>query len=103
MEEEVKKTDEQKEPAPKKEIKLTTSILFMLFAIVSLVLLVITKICASFGVMSGVFYGIMSILIYVLPFVGLVLSYLGAKKLCLEFWANLGVLGIALLVMPMGV
>ena len=96
--EEEKEVKEEKTQA--KEIKLNTSLLYMIFAIVSLALLVLVKICASFGVINGIFYGIMSIIIYCLPFVGLVLSFLGAKKLCLEFWANLGVLGIALLVMP---
>ncbi len=78
------------------EIKFGLSFLFMLFAITALALFVLVKICAHFGAVVPVFYGIMSIFIYCLPFVGMVLSYLFSKKLSPEFWANLGVLALTL-------
>lgn len=90
-EKEVQQTNESK-----KEIKLTASLLYMFFALISLALFVIVKICAHFGVIAPAFYGVFAIFIYCLPFVGMVLSYLGSKKLSPEFWANLGVLALAL-------
>lgn len=80
-----------------KEIKISHSFLNALFAMASLFLLVIVKICANFGVMSGVFYGIMSIFIYGLAAAGLVLSYIRERKLTPEFWFNAVVLVVALM------
>ena len=91
--EEEKEVKKQKEA---KEIKITTSLIYMIFALVSLGCFIIAKICFHFGAVAPVFYGIMAIFIYCLPFVGMILSYLGSKKLGPEFWANLGALGIAL-------
>lgn len=80
-----------------KEIKISSSFLNALFAMAALLLLVIVKICAHFGVASGAFYGIMSIFIYGLAATGLVLSYIKDKKLSPEFWFNSVVLIVALM------
>lgn len=90
-EKEVQQTSERK-----KEIKFTTSFLYILFALISLAFFVIAKILMHFAVMEPVLYGVFAIIIYCLPFVGMILSYIGAKKLSFEFWANLGALAIAL-------
>ncbi|MBO4569892.1 MAG: hypothetical protein J5689_01585 [Clostridia bacterium] len=79
-----------------KEVRISSSLLNLLFAIVALGLIVLCKILFGFGVASAVFYGIMSILIYCLPFVGMLLSYFSNKKLTFEFWANLAVLAFAI-------
>ena len=100
-EKEVQQTNEAPEaPKAPREVKFSTSFLFMLFAITSLALFVVVKICEGFAVSSNIFYGIMSIVIYCLPFVGMVLSYVFAKKASPEFWANVSVLGIELLTYP---
>lgn len=96
MEEEKEVKEAQEETKVSKEIKFNASFLYMLFAVIALALFVIVRICLHFGVAEPVFYGIFAIIIYCLPFVGMVLSYIGAKKLSAEFWANLGVLALAL-------
>lgn len=96
MDEEKEVKEVKEEPKPAKEIKVKASFLYMLFAVIALALFVIAKICAHFGVAEPAFYGVFAIIIYCLPFVGMVLSYIGAKKLTPEFWANLGVLALSL-------
>ena len=81
-----------------KEITLTKELLYALFGFISLGLLVLCKILANFGVGSAVFFGIMSIFIYILPFVGAILSYFGKKKVSLELIVNLAAFLIAVLV-----
>lgn len=80
------------------EIKFTKEFLYVLLGFISLGLLVFCKILANFGVGSAVFFGIMSIFIYILPFVGAILSYLGNKKVSLELVVNLAAFLIAVLV-----
>ena len=80
-----------------KEIRLSSKLLYSLFGVVALAILIICKICASFGVTSSTFYGIMSIFIYVLPFLGIVFNYVSNQKLTNELWLNVVVLALALM------
>ena len=79
-----------------KEVKISSSLLYLLFAVVALGLIVLCKVLFNFGVGSSTLYGIMSIFIYGLPFAGMLLSYFSTKKLSFEFWANLAVLAFAI-------
>ena len=79
-----------------KEIKVSNKFIYMLLAGIALGLLVLCKICACFGVISGVFYGIMSIFIYAASLTVTILSYLSEKKPNPEFWVNFAVLLIAI-------
>ena len=102
MEEE--KTQEEKttvEPNQKvnndKEITVSSKLLCMLCAVISLAILIICKICIKFGAGNGTFYGIMSIFIYVLPLLGTVFTFTTEKTPTTELWINVAVLAIALL------
>ena len=89
----------ENKPAQESKIQLTKSTLYMLFALVSLALFIIVKVCRNFGVFDTTLAGIMSIIIYGLTFAGMVLTLFGNKKPTIEFWLNLGVLGLALMVL----
>lgn len=80
-----------------KQISVSKGFLYALMGIISLGLLVLCKILFNFGVASAIFYGIMSIFIYILPLVGIVLSYFNNKKASLELIVNLVAFGIAVL------
>ena len=80
------------------QISVSKEVLFALMGIVALGLLVICKILANFGVGSAIFYGIMSLFIYILPFVGVILSYCNNKKVSFELIVNLAAFVIAMLV-----
>ena len=69
----------------------------MIYALITIGLIVLTKILINFGAMTAVLYGIIAITVYALPIVGGVLSYVSAKKLNFEFYANFAALVIALL------
>ena len=89
MEEEKEEVKEVKEePKASSEIKISQSAIAVCMAIVSMFLFVLCRILIIFGVGSGTFYGIMSIVLYCLPLAGLVWSYLQNKKPSFEFWLN---------------
>ena len=72
---------------------------FALFAFASLAILVITVIVLNFRPNHmNVIRGIMSIPVYILPVVGMALSFLQTKgkKPPFEFWLNFGALIVAL-------
>ena len=69
----------------------------MIYALITIGLIVLVKVLYNFGVMTQIFYGIVSIAIYALPIVGAILSYISAKKPNCEFYANVATLAIALI------
>ena len=69
-------------------VSLTPRFMNAFFAILALVLFLVVKILANFGV-AGVFTSVMLIFIYGLAFLGLLTSYLKAEKPNIEFWFNL--------------
>ena len=81
----------------KKEIKFSTSTLYLIFALASIAISLIARICFNFGAGLGVFGAIMSIVAYALPVTGAILSYLSTKKLTFEFGVNVVALFVALL------
>lgn len=90
MEENQEKLEEVKEK-PKvenKEIKISQSTLAVCMALFAMFLFVLCRVLIIFGVGSGTFYGIMSIIMYALPLTGLIWSYLRNKKPSFEFWLN---------------
>ena len=90
--------EQEEKKSTEKQIQLSSTTLYVLCALVALGLVVIVKILALFGVYSGVLSAIMFILACGLTVVGMLLSYLGNKKLNVEFWLNLAVLSIACIV-----
>ena len=99
MEEKNEIVEEKSENKTKLELKVSKKFLYSFFAIMALALFAIAKICRNFGVLSPIFFGIMSIFIYVLSFTGMMLSLINYKKLTTEFWFNAAVLGISLIFM----
>ena len=99
--EEEKEVVEQNNEQPKveKEIKMSEKFLFLLFAIASLFIVVLTSILLRFGVYHNVIHGIVCIFAFVLPIVGAILAYLKDKKPSFEVYANLIALALALLVL----
>ena len=95
-EQEVVETTEKQESGYK-EIRLSSKLLYSLFGVVALAILIVCRICTWFGVTNATFYGIMSIFIYVLPFLGIVFTYVTDQKLTNELWLNVIVLAVALL------
>jgi len=81
-----------------KEIKLSKRILYMMFAVVAAFLMIVLKVSVRFGASSGVYYGIMSLLIYGLAFAGVAVSFLGEKNATPEFWLNACVFVLAMFV-----
>ena len=79
-----------------KQISVSRQFLIALMGIVSLGLLVLCKILANFGVVEPILNGVFSIFIYILPFVGIILSYLGNKKVSVELIVNLAAFVIAM-------
>ena len=79
-----------------KQVSVSSQLLFALMGIVSLGLLVLSKILMNFGVVEPALYGVFSIFIYILPFVGIILSYLGNKKVSVELIVNLAAFVIAM-------
>ena len=88
----------ENENKTQKDISVSKELLFALMGIISLGLLVLCKILVNFGVGSAIFYGIMSMFIYILPFVGVILSYCANKKVSFELVVNLAAFVIAMLV-----
>lgn len=73
--------------------------MYVLFAFASLALLVVAEIILNFRPNNtNVIRGIMSIPIYILPVVGMALSFLQTKgkKPSFDFWLNVGALIVAL-------
>ena len=91
--------EEAKEVKPEKEYKLTSANLYLLFAIAAFAIMVIAKIFINFGVFNPVVHGVVSIIVYSLPLVGGLLSYMHAKKPTFEFIANAIALVLALMVL----
>ena len=67
-----------------------------LFAIVAIVLFIITRVVLNFGGGSSAFYGIMSMLIYAVSFFGVVFVYIRTQKPTPEWWLNVITLALAL-------
>ena len=110
MEEEIKEVEVEEEPketkkkeskkAKNEEPKQEKTLAFpvnLIFALIAVGLIVMVKLLINFGVMTQIFYGIMTIAIFALPIVGGALSYATAKKPNFEFYANVAALFIALL------
>lgn len=83
-----------------KESKSKKSIISTLLAIASLCIIVVIAIVGGFVlIQSGVFFGIMNIVILGLPIAGGILAYLDSKSLkSYEFILNVATLMVALLV-----
>lgn len=99
MEEEIKNEEKQEQPAKtesRKEIKLTAQVIIVCMAIVAMFLFVLWKILTNFGVINGIFSGIISIVIYGLSLTGLIWAYIRTKKPSFEFWLNVVVFGLAI-------
>lgn len=88
MEEKEEKVEVEEEPKAKEELKISQSALAVCMALFALFLFVLCRILIIFGVGSGTFYGIMSIVMYALPLAGLVWSYVRNRKPSFEFWLN---------------
>ena len=88
MEEKDEKVEVEEEPKAKEELKISQSALAVCMALFALFLFVLCRILIIFGVGSGTFYGIMSIVMYALPLAGLVWSYVRNRKPSFEFWLN---------------
>ena len=78
------------------QVSISEKMFNALFAIVSVILFMITKIVFHFGGGSAVFYGIMTIAIYAISFVGVLYVYVKEKKPTMEWWLNVGALVLAL-------
>ena len=72
-------------------IVMTSQTINSLLAIIALFLFTICKICINFGVLSGVFIGIMTLFIYLLTLAGAVWAFLRNKKMTFELGLNLSV------------
>ena len=68
--------------------------LAVLFPIFTMCLYVLYEILLHFGVYSSVFAGISSIVLYILPLIGMAFTYLKDRKASFEFWANAGAFAI---------
>ena len=77
-EQETVETTEVKQVSHEGEIRVSSKLLYSMFGMIALAILIICKICASFGVGNLTFYGIMSIFIYVLPFLGVLFTYVSS-------------------------
>jgi len=89
--------EEKKEEG--KAFILSTQMINALLAFCALVLFVICKICFNFGVMSGIFYGVMSIFIYLLSLGAAVWAYLRDRKISFELIFSLSVFVLAIVFM----
>ena len=78
------------------QVSISEKLFNALFAIVSLVLFMITKIVFHFGGGSAVFYGIMTIAIYATSFIGVLYVYGKEKKPTMEWWFNVVAFVLAL-------
>ena len=96
------KTTETSQPevvetkSAEKEIRLSSKLFYTLFGAVSLALMILCKVLLAFGVYNKTLYGVFSVVIYVLPALGLVFSYLSEHKTTSEFWVNVFALAVAL-------
>ena len=90
-------TEEVEKMKEKKEINLSTSALYLIFALASIALSLIARICFNFGAGLGAFGAVMSIFAYALPVTGAIFSYLSTKKVTIEFCTNVAALFVALL------
>ena len=88
--EENKEVMEEKKEEPKtgNELKISQSTLAVCMALFAMFLFVLCRVLMIFGVGSGTFYGIMSIIMYALPLAGLIWSYVRNKKPTVDFWLN---------------
>ncbi|MBR4745682.1 MAG: hypothetical protein IK070_03145 [Clostridia bacterium] len=94
---------EEKEVAKeseKKEIVVTKDGLAMVFALVSLCLVVLYKVLTAFGVWSSVLFGIMAVVVYGLTIAGAILSYLQNKKCTLWVVINAALFALSVLILP---
>ena len=83
----------------KKYLNLSMQTINALLAFAALVLFVICKICFNFGVLNGVFYGVMSIFIYLMSLSSAVWAYLRDRKIAFELIFSLAVFLLAVIFM----
>ncbi|MBP5242989.1 MAG: hypothetical protein J6Z36_04790 [Clostridia bacterium] len=77
-------------------LSISSGLLDASFALISVAFSIICSICAVFGVSSSIFYGIMSIFIYILPFVGFIWTYWKNRTIrSFALWLNAAALLIA--------
>ena len=88
---------EQPAEEQKEGMKVSQKMLYMLFAIASFAIIVLTKIFLNFGAYQPIFHGIICLIVYSLSGAGAVLSFLQEKKPNAEFYANGSALILALL------
>ncbi len=91
--------EKEEKKSSSKQIQLSSETLYILFAFIALALVVVVKILGFFGVYSGVLNAILFIIACGLTATAMILSYLSEKTLKVEFWLNLAVLVIALLLL----
>ncbi len=101
MEEENKKvenaeTKSHNEELKEKVITVNSQTAIVFIAVVAMFLFVLCKILGNFGVSNPIFYGIISIVIYGLSLTGIIWSYLRVKKVSFEFWLNVIVFALAI-------
>ncbi len=98
MDDEVVETKPERKVEEQKNVQLSvpTRLVNVLFSLAALVLFIIFRIVRNFGGGSQTFYGLMSILVYSLAFVGVVFVYWKEQKVSAELWFNVIVLAIAL-------
>ena len=90
--------NEEVKANPKKvEITLSSQMLSVAMAVVTVFLYVLCRILFNFGVGLGVFHAVMSIVVYCLPHVGMLLSYFSAKKFKFDFYLNAAVFALVML------
>ena len=97
MAEKIKETEQNENQNQGKVIQLNSQTIIVFIAVVAMFLFVLCRILGTFGVVSPIFYGIMSIVIYGLSLTGIVWSYLKAKKVTFEFLLNVIVFALAIL------
>lgn len=85
------------QPKENNEIKMSKNFLFMLFALVSVAITLLTVVLVIFGVYNNIVHGIVCLFACVLPIVGAILTYITAKKPTFELYINLFALALALL------
>ena len=83
-----------------REVKfsLTATMFNLLFSICAILVLALTKILINFGVASGVFFGIMSIVVYSLAIIGFIWNLFKNSPKSVEFIVSAAILALVLMV-----
>ena len=95
MEDEVVETRPERKNV---QLSVPTKLLNILLSLAAVAMTIIYKLIVNFGGYSPVLHGIFSLVVYALAFGGVVFVFMKEQKLSHEWWFNVVVLALALMV-----